>query len=122
MLDGDITNASFTPAKFRDPMVLALMQKITVAEDPALTERVGPAVPTRVEAVLRDGRRVVAEVDHAPGFAARPMTRAQIEAKFHGNAGDRLPRSDIDDMLRELWSLENAEDLSALLGRFAARG
>jgi 2-methylcitrate dehydratase len=79
MFDGDITNASFAPEKFRDPAVLAFMQKIKVAEDPALTARGGTAVPTRVTAVLADGRRVAREVDHAPGFAARPMNRDQVE-------------------------------------------
>ena len=44
MFDGDITNESFAPEKFRDPAVLAFMQKIKVGEDPALTARVGGAV------------------------------------------------------------------------------
>jgi 2-methylcitrate dehydratase len=43
MLDGDITRDSFEQTKFRDTAVLALMQKIKVAEDPVLTERVGAA-------------------------------------------------------------------------------
>ena len=37
MFDGDINNESFSELKFRDPAVLAFMQKIKVAEDPALT-------------------------------------------------------------------------------------
>ena len=61
MFDGDITNESFAPQKFRDPAVLALMQKIKVAEDPALTARTGGAVPTRVTAILADGRRISAK-------------------------------------------------------------
>jgi 2-methylcitrate dehydratase len=39
MFDGDITNKSFSEQKFRDPAILAFMQKIRVAEDPALTAR-----------------------------------------------------------------------------------
>ena len=34
MFDGDITNESFAPEKFRDPAVLAFMQKIKVGEIP----------------------------------------------------------------------------------------
>ena len=73
MFDGDINNESFSEQKFRDPAVLAFMQKIKVAEDPALTARTGGAVPTRVTATLSDGKRITREADHAPGFAARPM-------------------------------------------------
>src|SRR5213079_865031 len=82
MFDGDITNESFATGKFRDPAVLAFMQKIKVAEDPALNARGGGAVPTRVTATLTDGQRVAREVDHAPGFAERPMSRAEVERKF----------------------------------------
>ena len=34
MFDGDITNESFAPEKFRDPAVLAFMQKITSTKTP----------------------------------------------------------------------------------------
>jgi 2-methylcitrate dehydratase len=116
MFDGDITNASFAPEKFRDPAVLAFMQKIKVAEDPALTARGGTAVPTRVTAILADGTRVSREVDHAPGFAERPMTRAEVERKFRGNVGARWPEKQTVDVLAALWALEQTPDISTLLG------
>jgi len=39
MFDGDITNDSYAPEKLSEPRILALMRKITVKEDPALTAR-----------------------------------------------------------------------------------
>ena len=84
IFDCDITNESFAPQKFRDPAVLALMQKIKVAEDPALTARTGGAVPTRVTATLIDGRRISREVDYAQGFAERPMSSAEVEKGADG--------------------------------------
>ena len=119
MFDGDITNESFAPEKFRDPSVLALMQKIKVAEDPALTARGGTAVPTRVTAILSDGRRISREVDQAPGFAERPMSRADAERKFLGNVGTRWSKEQSAAMLQALWTLERADDISALLRRLA---
>src|SRR5258707_15687118 len=82
MFDGDITNDSYAPAKLKEPRILAFMQKITVAEDPALTARVGDDVPTRITAILADGRRVSREVNDIPGFVGRPMQRPDIDRKF----------------------------------------
>jgi 2-methylcitrate dehydratase len=117
MFDGDITNESFAPHMFRDPRILAFMQKITVTEDPILTARVGAAVPTRVTAVLIDGQRISREVDHAPGFAKRPMNRAEVERKFRGNVGKRWPQERTGAILQALWTLERADGLSLLLGK-----
>src|SRR5215510_13680045 len=44
MVDGDITNESFAAQMYRDPRILAFMQKIKVSEDPILTGRGGGAV------------------------------------------------------------------------------
>jgi 2-methylcitrate dehydratase len=119
MFDGDITNESFAEQKFRDPAVLAFMQKIKVAEDPALTARTGGAVPTRLTATLSDGQRITREVDHAPGFAARPMNRSEVERKFRGNVGERWPKGQIETNLKALWAIEQTNDLGALLGNLA---
>ena len=119
MFDGDITNASFAPHMYRDPRILAFMQKIKVSEDPVLTARVGEAVPTRVTAILQDGKRITREVDLAPGFPGRPMTKAELERKFRGNVGQRWPEARTSTILEALWNLDRADDLAALLGKLA---
>jgi 2-methylcitrate dehydratase len=121
MFDGDITNESFAPHKFREPSVLAFMRKITVREDPVLTARTGGAVPTRVTATLTDGRRISHEVDHAPGFAGRPMNRAEVERKFRGNVGKRWEKDRTDGVLEALWNLERRSDLATLLGQLSVQ-
>jgi 2-methylcitrate dehydratase len=121
MFDGDITNESFAPHMFRDPRVLAFMQKITVREDPVLTARVGAAVPTRVTAILVDGQRISREVDHAPGFAQRPMNRSEVELKFRGNVGNSWPKERTDSNLEALWALERTDDLATLLGMLSVK-
>ena len=115
MFDGNISNDSYAPAKLKEPRILAFMQKITVAEDPAFTARVGDAVPTRITAILADGRRVSREVNDIPGFAGRPMQRPDIDRKFRGNIGKRWPREKTDAVLQSLWALENTHDIGALL-------
>jgi 2-methylcitrate dehydratase len=116
MFDGDISNDSYTPQKLREPRILSFMKKIKVSEDPVLTARVGDVVPTRVTAILADGRRVSREVDDAPGFVKRPMTRTDIERKFRGNVAGRCPDARTGAVLKALWDLERTRDLAALLG------
>jgi 2-methylcitrate dehydratase len=119
MFDGDITNESFAPHMYRDPRILAFMQKIKVSEDPILTSRGGGAVPTRVTAILLDGQRITREIDHAPGFAARPMNREDVERKFRGNVGQRWEKDRTDKTLQTLWALDRTDDLSSLLAELA---
>lgn len=121
MLDGDLTNDSYAPEKLRDPRILALMRKITVREDSALTARLGKAVPTRVTAILDDGRRIAREVDDVPGFVGRPMQRADVERKFRGNVGKRWPEERTATVLQALWALDRADDIALLLGKFAVQ-
>jgi 2-methylcitrate dehydratase len=121
MFDGNITNESFSPEMFRDPRILAFMQKIKVSEDPVLTARVGAAVPTRVTAILLDGQRISREVDYAPGFAERPMNRVEVERKFRGNVGKRWPKERTDAIVEALWRLDQTDDLATLLGTLSVQ-
>jgi 2-methylcitrate dehydratase len=121
MADGEVTNATYAPAKLHDPAILAFMRKIKVHEDPALTARMGAAVPTRLTAILEDGRRVTREIDAVPGFAGMPMGRADVERKFRGNVRDRWPPERIDATLQALWRLDNVADISQLLAGLAVR-
>jgi 2-methylcitrate dehydratase len=119
MFDGEVTNNSYAPEKLRDPRILAFMRKITVREDPALTTLTGDAVPTRVTAILDDGRRISRQVDDVPGFAGRPMRRADVELKFRGNVAKRWPAERLQSILDALWGLDQATDLAGLLGKLA---
>ena len=63
------------------------------------------AVPTRVTAILDDGRRIAREVDDVPGFVGRPMQRANVEWKFRGNVGRRWPEGRTAAVLQALWAV-----------------
>ena len=115
MLDGAITNDSYAPDKLHDPSLLTLIDRITVAEDPALTAMQPKAVPNRLTATLTDGREVVRQVDDVPGFVARPMTRDDVERKFRMNAGKRLDPLQVRRVLDAFWAIDERPGLTALL-------
>jgi 2-methylcitrate dehydratase len=117
MFDGTIDNGSYAPEKLHDPRVLAFMRKITVKEDPAFATLTGDVPPTRLAATLDDGRRFTRLVDKMPGFPGQPMSRAEVERKFRSNVGDRWREERTDAVLQALWTLEQANDVSSLLGR-----
>ena len=121
MFDGDITNESFEPHAFRDPRIRAFMKRIKVSEDPILTARRGGAAPTRVTAILEDGQRISREVDHAPGFAERPMNKAEVEGKFRGNVGRRWSSEQTDEVLGALWALDRIDDLAAFFDKLSVQ-
>jgi 2-methylcitrate dehydratase len=118
MVDGDITNETYAPAKLHDPKILALMQKITCKEDPAFAKPKGNAPPTRLTAILNDGRTITHQVDDMPGFPGKPMTRAEMERKYRSNVAKRWPATQVDAQLQSLWDFEKSDDLRSLLGRF----
>jgi 2-methylcitrate dehydratase len=117
MRDGGITNESYAPEKLRDPIILALMKKIAVQEDPAFAKPRGNAPPTRITAKLDDGREFVRQVDDMPGFPGKPMERADAERKFRDNLARRWPADRIRAALDALWELEAADGVAGLLGK-----
>jgi 2-methylcitrate dehydratase len=121
MVDGEITNDSYTPQKLHDPRILRLMHKVTVNADPAFGTLAGNAPPVRIVATLDDGRRVTKQIDNIPGFPGMPMSRADVERKFRGNVGARWPQAQTDAILGELWALDQAQDLPSLLGRMSVQ-
>lgn len=119
LLDGAITNDSYAPDKLRDPALLTLIDRITVAEDPALTALQPKAVPNRIAAKLTDGREIVRQVDDVPGFVARPMTRDDVARKFRMNAKRHLDEPGIARALGAFWALEERRDLTDLMALLA---
>jgi 2-methylcitrate dehydratase len=120
MFDGDINLRSFDPEKLRDPRLLAFMRKITVKPDPAF-DKFPDAPPVRIAVILHDGGRIAHQVDNMPGFSGMPMTRADVERKFRSNVGTRWPQEQTEVALQALGALDRTDNLSVLLGKFAAQ-
>jgi 2-methylcitrate dehydratase PrpD len=117
-LQGDPINlGSFTPAALVDPTTLALasMCRFEVTERFA-TNAVGGGVTIHTT----DGRKLCGAIDTAAGSPERPLSRAQLVAKFMdctGHAAMPLDRAAAADLARRLLSLEAELDAGALLRR-----
>jgi 2-methylcitrate dehydratase len=122
ILDHDITNASYSHEALHDPRVLALLQNLSVKEDPALTQLYPQKIPTRVNATLGDGRVISKQVDDLPGFGGRPMTRADVEAKFKRNVKALWPEAHMREFLDYAWNLDQSQQMSGLFPRMVMPG
>ena len=121
MFDGDVSTDGYTPELLHDPRILGFIRKIAVTETSAFAVPRGNAPPTRITAVLNDGRRITREVANMPGFPGQPTQRADVERKFRSNVRKRWPEGRIEAILEALWSLEHTDDLASLLGRRSVR-
>jgi 2-methylcitrate dehydratase len=95
---------SFDPEKFTDPVVLDLIEKITVEHDPSLTGTQGIH-----EITTRDGH------EFQERFEAPPtLTDRELEDKFRGMASKYMDEKRIQVIFNTVWNLENLDDIGNL--------
>jgi 2-methylcitrate dehydratase PrpD len=105
--------AEFTDAAVRDRDVLRLASRVTYELDPTIDyprQFVGD-----VEVTLADGRRLRERQERPRGGPDAPLTRAEIEAKFRGNAGLALPAGRTDAIIAAVSGLAAASSLKDLI-------
>jgi 2-methylcitrate dehydratase PrpD len=86
--------------------VVALRAKVTATVDRAIDE-----ASADVTAILKDARRIHVFVEHAIGSLERPMSDADLEAKFHGLADPVLGAPRAKQLIAACWGLGKAADL-----------
>lgn len=100
---------SIQPEKFTDPVVLDLIERITVEADETLGRYSGAS-----EVVTRDGRRFYKRIDTIHGHSDDPMSDKDLEDKFMEMATKRLSCDHIKKILDTCWNLEKLDDAGKL--------
>lgn len=114
LAEGEITARQFAPERLTDPALLELTQRVRVERHAELSRLYPGAVGNIVTVILRDGRSRTERVDHPRGHARRPLTDAEVEAKFHTLADRVLGQERAGAALRWLWELDQATDFQPL--------
>jgi len=109
IVHGAAGEAQFSDACVRDPRVIAVRERVSAREDAAIGR-----TEARVTIRTRDGRSLARHVEHALGTLARPMSDAQLEAKFRGLVQGVLPPSRIEGIIDLCWRMTALEDAGAL--------
>ena len=68
----------------------------------------------RVTAVLKDGRRIEVDVDHAIGSLQNPLSDAQLEAKFTPLVTPVLGEAKTREITQACWQLAALPDVRTL--------
>jgi 2-methylcitrate dehydratase len=115
LADGEVTERQFTPSRFTDPALLALVAKTNVHRDPVLNERYPRGIPNRVTVTMTDGRQLVREVEFPRGHAGNPMSDAEVEQKFRRLVEPRYGKEKADRILAACWQLERLKEAGELV-------
>ncbi|MGE0119723.1 MAG: MmgE/PrpD family protein [Dongiaceae bacterium] len=94
VIHGRAGEAEYSDACVRDPRVVALRNRVHAAAEDGIRED-----EAHVTITLKDGRALARHVEHAIGSLARPMSDAQLEAKFRGLAEGVLGKARTDALL-----------------------
>jgi 2-methylcitrate dehydratase PrpD len=103
--------SDFSDANAANPILVSLRDRVTATVDPMVKEEQG-----RATIILKDGRRLEKFVEHVVGSLERPMSDADLEAKFLGLAKDVLGERQARTLIGRCWDIEklpSAADLAA---------
>ena len=118
LLDGGVTEASFSDDALRDPATLALMQKITVAADDAMTEVHPGKVPGRITVTLKDGKEVTHELPFPKGHSQSPMSDDEVKTKFRELYSVYGAPAGAEAVIDVVENLDALDDIEALFEAF----
>ena len=89
--------------------MVALRRKVVATVDDSIDE-----ASVDVTAALTDGRRVNVFVEHAIGSLQKPMSDAQLAAKFHGLADAVIGAKRCAALIDACWAIGQAADVRGL--------
>lgn len=115
LLDGDVTRASFSDEKIRDPQVLGLLDRITIVETPECNAGYPDGIPNNIILTLNDGRTLAKKVSYPRGHAGNPMTDDEVFAKFRRLAAGVVSDATMQRIIDAAMSLDELRDLRPLL-------
>jgi 2-methylcitrate dehydratase PrpD len=109
IITGQAGEPEYSDEAVRDPETVALRNLVTATIDAAMQSD-----EARVTITLTGGATLVKHVEHAMGSVARPMTDADLEAKFTGLTKGILPGAQSRTLIDLCWKLESLDDVAAI--------
>jgi len=116
VIHGAAGEEEYSDAAVRDPRVTGLRDRVSATVDPSVHED-----QARIAIRLKSGKTVETFVEHAIGSLARPMSDADLEAKFRGLAKGILGPAATDKLIALCWRAESLADAAEVARAAATR-
>ena len=100
----------FTDSCVNELRVIALREKVILKEDATV-----PAESAYVSVRMLDGAVFTEHVLHMRGSTQRPLSDADLEAKFRDNVSRGASHVEVDRLIDALWSCEHTDDVGQLM-------
>ena len=109
IIHGRAGEEEYSDGTVRDPRVIALRDKVTATADPKIHED-----EAFVTVTLNDGKVIEQHVEHAIGSLKRPMTDANLEAKFHHLVDPVAGKAQADTLIKLAREIEGSADVGEI--------
>ena len=102
--------AEGSEAAIKDAAIAAYRERIFAVADPSV-----PIDGVDMTITLKGGRTIQKRLRDCIGSKGRPMTNAQLEAKFSSLSEGTLPKERVAKLMADCWSLEKLPDAAVLI-------
>ena len=115
LIDGEVTDRQFQPARFMDPKIWKFLENVTVQRNDELSSLYAKAVANIVHVTLKDGRTLTKRVDYPLGNAFNPLSDKQLEGKFNALVVPALGEAGAKKIVDLVWKLDEAKNVDELM-------
>ena len=105
VIHGAAGEEEYSDAVVRDPKVIALRDKVTAVADKAMHED-----QVHVTIRLKGGKTVEKSIEHCVGSLGKPMSDADLEAKFRALSAGILSKGETDKLIGLCWDIGKLDD------------
>ncbi|MCH8745680.1 MAG: MmgE/PrpD family protein [Chloroflexi bacterium] len=112
---GNVDQHHFDDRFIFDSQLLDLTSRVKVEVSEEADRRAPEAMLCYLDVVTKSGQTYSAEVSYHKGHFKNPMSDAEVEEKFRSLAKDLLSPNQTDQLLDQLWNLEQVEDIGEVL-------
>jgi 2-methylcitrate dehydratase len=102
---------AFKPEKYSDPVVLDLIEKMTVLHEPSIPD---DGIAGISEITTKDGRRFHKRVEVPHGLGDDPFSDEELEAKFFDMATKYMRKDQAQKLRDTVWGVEKLDDIHKL--------
>jgi 2-methylcitrate dehydratase PrpD len=108
---GHVDVDDFTDKRLINPKLLALMDLISLREDPELTRQYPQKWPSRVEIKVANGKTYKGFCEFPKGDPENPFSEKELIQKFNKLCGDIITKDEKDRIIGLVLDLENIDDV-----------